>query len=103
MDTQKDPLIISGSTTSALMLYSGTFMRYALAVTPKNYLLFACHFVNFGGQGTQLYRWYDYWYMGGQAKWDTLRADAKAAEGLVDQTQQKVQGIAEEVKNKVSK
>ena len=43
--------------TAALTIYAGTFMRYALAVTPKNYLLFACHFVNFGAQSTQGYRY----------------------------------------------
>lgn len=52
---------ISGQFTAALTVYSATFMRYALAVTPKNYLLFACHFVNFNAQLTQGYRWYDYW------------------------------------------
>ena len=52
---------ISGRMTGALILYSGTFMRYALAVTPKNYLLFGCHFVNFGAQLTQGYRYMQYW------------------------------------------
>ena len=52
---------ISGKMTGALTLYSGTFMRYALAVTPKNYLLFACHFVNFGAQLAQGYRYLSYW------------------------------------------
>jgi len=52
---------ISGQFTAALTVYSATFMRYAMAVTPKNYLLFACHFVNFNAQLTQGYRWYDYW------------------------------------------
>ena len=52
---------ISGRMTTALMLYSGTFMRYAFAVTPANYLLFACHFVNFGAQSTQGYRYLQYW------------------------------------------
>ncbi|CAD6581973.1 MAG: pyruvate transporter mpc1, partial [Alectoria sarmentosa] len=61
MDTQKDPEIISGRMTGALILYSGTFMRYALAVQPKNYLLFGCHFVNFGAQLTQGYRYMQYW------------------------------------------
>ena len=60
MDTQKDPSIISGPMTTALTLYSATFMRYALAVQPKNYLLFACHFVNFGSQLTQGTRWARY-------------------------------------------
>ncbi|OJD14480.1 hypothetical protein AJ78_05164 [Emergomyces pasteurianus Ep9510] len=66
MDTQKDPEIISGQMTGALVIYSGTFMRYALAVTPKNYLLFACHFVNFGAQLTQGYRYLNYWNWGGR-------------------------------------
>jgi hypothetical protein len=52
---------ISGRFTAALTVYSATFMRYALAVTPKNYLLFACHFINFNAQLTQGYRWYKYW------------------------------------------
>ncbi|PGH30542.1 small nuclear ribonucleoprotein B and B' [[Emmonsia] crescens] len=66
MDTQKDPEIISGQMTGALVIYSGTFMRYALAVTPKNYLLFACHFVNFGAQLTQGYRYMNWWNWGGR-------------------------------------
>ncbi|EEH10658.1 conserved hypothetical protein [Histoplasma capsulatum G186AR] len=66
MDTQKDPEIISGQMTGALVIYSGTFMRYALAVTPKNYLLFACHFVNFGAQLTQGYRYLNWWNWGGR-------------------------------------
>lgn len=47
--------------TGALLLYSSTFMRYSFAVTPKNYLLFACHFVNFGAQATQAVRFMKYW------------------------------------------
>jgi len=47
--------------TGALLLYSSTFMRYSFAVTPKNYLLFACHFVNFGAQTTQAVRFMKYW------------------------------------------
>lgn len=47
--------------TGALVIYSGTFMRYSLAVTPKNYLLFACHAINFSAQLTQGYRYLKYW------------------------------------------
>lgn len=47
--------------TLALCGYSATFMRYAMAVTPVNYLLFGCHFVNFGAQATQAYRYLNYW------------------------------------------
>ena len=47
--------------TGALVIYSATFMRYSLAVQPKNYLLFACHFINEGAQLTQGYRYLQYW------------------------------------------
>jgi hypothetical protein len=47
--------------TGALVIYSATFMRYALAVQPKNYLLFGCHFLNEGAQITQGYRYLQYW------------------------------------------
>ncbi|KNG90779.1 hypothetical protein ANOM_000891 [Aspergillus nomiae NRRL 13137] len=66
MDTQKDPEIISGQMTGALVIYSATFMRYALAVSPKNYLLFACHAINFSAQCTQGYRYLNYWNWGGR-------------------------------------
>ncbi|BDD58537.1 pyruvate transporter mpc1 [Monascus purpureus] len=66
MDTQKDPEIISGNMTGTLVLYSAIFMRYALAVTPKNYLLFGCHAVNFSAQLVQGYRYMNYWHWGGR-------------------------------------
>lgn len=47
--------------TLALTGYSGIFMRYAFAVTPRNYLLFGCHIVNFSAQLTQGYRYINYW------------------------------------------
>jgi hypothetical protein len=47
--------------TLALTCYSAVFMRYALAVTPKNYLLFGCHIINFSAQLTQGYRYINYW------------------------------------------
>ncbi|KAK7955192.1 hypothetical protein PG988_015886 [Apiospora saccharicola] len=62
LDTQKSPDLISGPMTGALTVYAFTFMRYSLAVTPKNYLLFACHFLNAGAQLTQGYRWTQYYY-----------------------------------------
>ena len=46
MDLKKDEEMISGRMTGALIIYSTVFMRYSMAVTPKNYLLFGCHFVN---------------------------------------------------------
>src|SRR5437762_3612721 len=51
----------SGKMTGALVIYSATFMRYSMAVTPKNYLLFACHFINEAAQLTQGYRYLQYW------------------------------------------
>jgi len=52
---------ISGPMTAALIGYSSTFMRYAMAVQPRNYLLFGCHMVNFGAQTTQGYRYVQHW------------------------------------------
>lgn len=56
-DLKKDPDLISGPMTFALLTYSGVFMRYALAVTPKNYLLFGCHVINCTAQAGQAYRY----------------------------------------------
>ncbi|KAH6718885.1 hypothetical protein DL95DRAFT_334938 [Leptodontidium sp. 2 PMI_412] len=72
MDTNKSPEMISGTMTGALFVYAGTFMRYSLAITPKNYLLFACHLVNAGAQGTQGYRWLQYHYWGGKEKMEGM-------------------------------
>ncbi|KAF2199999.1 UPF0041-domain-containing protein [Delitschia confertaspora ATCC 74209] len=65
-DMSKDPEIISGRMTGALTIYSAVFMRYAMAVTPKNYLLFGCHFINCASQITQGYRYLSYWNFGGR-------------------------------------
>lgn len=81
-------------------------MRYALAVTPKNYLLFACHAINFSSQITQGYRWYDYHYLDGKVHWEKIRAEAKAkageAEGAVEGAVDKVKDAAKAAKDKVS-
>jgi mitochondrial pyruvate carrier 1 len=70
--------------TGALCIYSATFMRYALAVTPKNYLLFLCHFVNEGAQLTQGYRYLQYHNWGGKEKaLQNTVAAAKANVGKV--------------------
>lgn len=77
--------------TIALTGYSAVFMRYALAVTPKNYLLFGCHLVNFSAQATQGYRYLTYWQFGGREKQLASAAKlegnklVKGAEGLVNQ------------------
>lgn len=86
--------------TTALTFYSLTFMRYAMAVTPKNYLLFACHFVNGGSQLTQGYRWLQYNKNGGKEEMERLKAlDATkdAAEGL----KSKAEGVVGLVEEKV--
>ncbi|OZJ03684.1 hypothetical protein BZG36_03502 [Bifiguratus adelaidae] len=62
-DTRKSPELISGSMTTALCVYSLLFMRFALAVTPKNPLLFACHATNEVAQLTQGYRFLNYHYL----------------------------------------
>ncbi|CAO3617788.1 pyruvate transporter mpc1 [Mucor bainieri] len=67
-DTQKDPSLISGNMTLALCIYSGLFMRFALAVKPVNYLLFACHATNEVAQLTQGYRFLQYNKFGGKEK-----------------------------------
>ncbi|KAK0631677.1 hypothetical protein B0T14DRAFT_7346 [Immersiella caudata] len=67
-DTQKSPDLISGKMTFALVIYSATFMRYSLAVTPKNYLLFGCHFINEAAQLTQGYRYLNWHHWGGKEK-----------------------------------
>jgi len=66
--TGKEPEVISGKMTSALIVYSAVFMRYSMAVTPQNYLLFGCHFVNECAQLAQGYRYLRYWNYGGREK-----------------------------------
>lgn len=74
--------------TGALTLYSATFMRYAMAVTPANYLLFGCHAINFTSQVVQGYRYLNYWNFGGR---DAALAAKEKVGG-------KVVGVAEQVK-----
>ncbi|KAK8113742.1 uncharacterized protein PG998_001767 [Apiospora kogelbergensis] len=95
MDTQKSPDLISGQMTAALCIYSMTFMRYSLAVSPKNYLLFACHFINEGSQLTQGYRYLSWHNWGGKEK--------AAAQGAVEEAKAKVAAVGDKVKDVVSK
>lgn len=62
LDLKKDPDIISGPMTGSLIVYSLVFMRYSLAILPKNYLLFGCHFVNECAQLAQGYRYATNYY-----------------------------------------
>ncbi len=79
--------------TAALCVYSATFMRYSLAVTPRNLLLFGCHFINEGAQLTQMYRYLSWNQWGGKAK----------AEQGVDAVKETAKKVEEKVKNVVSK
>ena len=54
---------ISGPMTGALIVYSAVFMKYSLAVIPKNYLLFGCHIVNEVAQLGQAFRYINYNYL----------------------------------------
>ena len=85
--------------TGALTIYSATFMRYALAVQPKNYLLFACHFVNEGAQLTQGYRWMQYNKWGGKQEELKLKAEGgiKSAVSKVEVEASKALDKAKEV------
>lgn len=75
---------ISGKMTTALVVYSAVFMRYSMAVTPKNYLLFGCHFVNECAQLAQGYRYINYWNYGGRER--SLAEKAKEASTLTAAT-----------------
>lgn len=57
LDLKKDAELISGPMTGSLIIYSMVFMRYSLAVSPKNYLLFGCHLINDIAQIGQGIRW----------------------------------------------
>lgn len=75
--------------TAALCVYSATFMRYSLAVSPANYLLFGCHLVNEAAQLTQGYRYLSWHNWGGKEealknKGAEIKVDAKAAAAKVD-------------------
>lgn len=74
--------------TGALVIYSATFMRYALAVTPRNWLLFGCHFVNESAQLVQGYRYLNYHSWGGKEK---LAAAAEAAKAKAEKAGDKVE------------
>ncbi|TPX15593.1 uncharacterized protein E0L32_004291 [Thyridium curvatum] len=98
MDTQKSPDLISGKMTFALCIYSATFMRYSLAVTPRNFLLFGCHFVNEGAQLTQMYRWMQYNKWGGKEA-----AEASGVQGAVEAAKDTAKKVEAKVEAAVSK
>lgn len=88
--------------TGALTLYSGTFMRYAFAVTPANYLLFGCHAINFTSQLVQGYRYLNYWNFGGREA--SLEGKVKSeAERLGDKAGAVADSVTDKVKSAVGK
>lgn len=58
--TMKGPEIIDMGMTVTLTGYSALFMRFAWAVQPRNFILFACHTFNVGAQMNQLRRAIEY-------------------------------------------
>ncbi|KAF2109072.1 hypothetical protein BDV96DRAFT_249629 [Lophiotrema nucula] len=99
-DMSKDPEIISGRMTLSLSLYSAVFMRYSLAVTPKNYLLFGCHFINCSSQIVQGYRFLNYWNFGGRELAEKGKEAAKAVELKGKEAASAVQEKAQQVVGK---
>jgi hypothetical protein len=85
--------------TGALVIYSATFMRYSLAVTPRNFLLFGCHFINEAAQLTQGYRWMSYHKWGGKEKLQLEKGVEKAKEGA----EKAAEKVAETAKSAVGK
>lgn len=79
--------------TFALVIYSATFMRYSMAVTPKNYLLFLCHFINESAQLTQGYRYLNYHYWGGKEKMGITGA-VEAAKENAKKVEEKAKAVA---------
>jgi hypothetical protein len=51
----KHVLVLPG--LAVMCIYSLLFMRFSLAIQPKNYILFACHFSNEGVQLNQMRRY----------------------------------------------
>jgi len=84
--------------TAALCVYSATFMRYSLAVTPKNYLLFLCHFVNEGSQLTQGYRYLNWHHWGGREQ-----AAATSVSGVLDAAKESAKKVEVKAKEAVGK
>lgn len=80
----KGPEIIDVPMTGVMIGYSSLFMRFAWAVQPRNYLLFACHSFNVGAQLNQLRRAVEY----------KLEHSATAAQELTEVVQKAAMGGA---------
>ena len=87
-DLKKDEEIISGTMTGTMVVYSTTFARFAWRVTPRNYLLLACHGTNAVTQAVQYFRFSNYWYFGGREQ----RLQDRMNEGASTNTPAEVKG-----------
>lgn len=67
--------------TGALACYSIVFSRFAWRVTPRNYLLLACHATNATAQIVQGGRFLNYFYFGGREK--KIQANAQPTQTQV--------------------
>ena len=56
-DMRKPAENISPNMTAVMIVYSALFMRFAWMVTPRNYLLLACHSTNEAAQLVQMGRY----------------------------------------------
>ena len=79
--------------TGALTCYSATFMRYALAVSPANYLLFGCHAINATSQLVQGYRYLNYWNFGGREAALKLKEAGAEVKGIAAQAGEKAKEV----------
>ena len=69
----------------------------AWRVQPRNYLLFACHFINEGSQLTQAYRFMD-WH-----KWGGREKAISSGELVLDKAKEGIKEGAQKVEAAVSK
>ncbi|KAL7057724.1 hypothetical protein AAHC03_016665 [Spirometra sp. Aus1] len=72
-DLKKNPELISGKMTFALICYSALFMRFAIRVQPRNMLLFACHITNETAQLVQGARFIDFWHIKSEDQREEVR------------------------------
>lgn len=96
MDMNKPADKISRNMTGVLCVYSALFMRFAWMVSPRNYLLFACHFSNECAQLYQLNRRMQYeWSLpaGADAGADAAAPAAAAAPAEAAAAAQPVQQL----------
>jgi hypothetical protein len=88
--TQKDASHVSVPMTGTLAVYSLAFMRFAWRVSPRNYILLACHVFNEGVQLAQLYRKFQYDAVAGNEIKEAFCASVVATGLFVPKIQQKV-------------